>query len=1509
MGIVFENAPVLPRDPISLGAGEPAPVKEPGLLDTVSAAFRAVNPVVSLYNWSQQQSFPADPSHNPLDVIRGTKYFENYAGNFLTSRSLDETYSIMARIDAEETDLKTLAAAGNAGVVASLGASLLDPTIFLPAGAVYRSARGGYDILRTARSFMLGGVSQAIMTEAVLQGTHETYGFSDAAFSVGTAALLGGVLGAGVARLTRAEAVALETAFARDREILGDHLAGNLRQAEAPPVSPSRLSEDAGVAPPMAQAASAAATDTRTLNVTSYGLDKVPVVRDVVKRLFPDLRVYQSQGTSARRAMADLAETALLFDENLAGRTTTLRGGPALNREALMFADGMRVKWNDELTRLWSEVKYGNADQSFPHLREFVGNLSGSPKGLTFDQFKREVFDALNKGDRHEIPQVQAAAQFIRKNLFETMSARAEKAIPEFKMWQGKDGESYAPHMPDKDKINANRPEVVDDVTKYYVAEQEVKREAQKRMEWGAAQLRSWNGQIKKLEGRLETALGRIDDLEARQAERGMEVRRTETRAEALNERSAMLSAEIEDIQQFIREMSEEVQDPSLRARIAELKEEADRLAKLDKPMTEAQLRKIEQQELQGILDPETRQIAEYVTGRRKPPKAPSFLRWIAKSGGINMNSEEGSWFKALLDGKGVGVMRDGPSAADRKQGAFFSTASRDNSLDDLAQKIHERSEGLLPEKPSVDEIYEWVRQASQGQEPDWWVQASGGAEYQKARELSDIAAAWDQVVNEAGIEVKSVRDFAKVLRDGDGPSGGKVTLADLERIAADMENAGAAIPVAAQRQAADEALFIPVQAIRDMRAMIAKARADRDLARTRMRTTDIQAGEAERGALANRGRLGILEDRMTIAERKRELVVDALEIAGRERDAIRLKLEDEIGKWEGKSTQEAKAALKAREKYAAEKGRAADAPRLTSADDAVDRAVKRILKSDRQLPIEDLRARAEETVDRWIGGPDGRLPYDVSVGYAERGPTGGGDLRGSLNEREFNLPYDVKRKWLVDDVEDVVGGYLRSVVPDVLIAERFGDIRMSEVFRAHNEEYAALIAEAKGPKERMALAKERDRVTADLAAIRDRIRNVYGFSQDVQMRNAARIASAAKRVNNLVSGGMMAVSSLPDMAGVVFRHGFESAFADGWGPWMRAIASKETAEAIKKQGREFRAFAIGVETAIASRQRSIDDITEMYRSQSRVERALEAVTDKFFVANLLAPLTDFQKRVAASVASANLLRAAEATVAGKATKAQTRLLGESNINPAMADKIWREFQAAGETIDGVHIPNTGDWKAADAVSAFRGAVARDVDIAVITPGQEKPLWMSNPVLGVLGQFKTFMASSTSRIMLANLQRHDATALQGLVFSVGLGMLAYRLHTFASGQPVSERPQDWIKEGLSRSGVIGWLEEGNAIASKGSRGAVDIYRLIGADKPLSRYANRNAADLVLGPTWGKIQNLLRVTGAAGAGEWTEGDTHALRLLFATQNLLYTRMLFDQAEKGINSAFGIPMKAQ
>jgi hypothetical protein len=184
---------------------------------------------------------------------------------------------------------------------------------------------------------------------------------------------------------------------------------------------------------------------------------------------------------------------------------------------------------------------------------------------------------------------------------------------------------------------------------------------------------------------------------------------------------------------------------------------------------------------------------------------------------------------------------------------------------------------------------------------------------------------------------------------------------------------------------------------------------------------------------------------------------------------------------------------------------------------------------------------------------------------------------------------------------------------------------------------------------------------------------------------------------------------------------------------------------------------------------------------------------------------------------------------------------------------------------------------------------------------------MSKPGWNLIGQYSTFAVSATQRIMIANLQRSDAATAAGMMTAIAAGMLAYRLNTLIAGQPTSDRPQDWIKEGVSRSGILGAIDNANTITSKLSGGSLDIFRAIGADKPLSRTAGRNAAEVLLGPTYGKISNLARATSAAGRMDWTEADSHALRMVFLGSNLPYLPRLFDGIEHGANNAFGIPMK--
>jgi hypothetical protein len=163
--------------------------------------------------------------------------------------------------------------------------------------------------------------------------------------------------------------------------------------------------------------------------------------------------------------------------------------------------------------------------------------------------------------------------------------------------------------------------------------------------------------------------------------------------------------------------------------------------------------------------------------------------------------------------------------------------------------------------------------------------------------------------------------------------------------------------------------------------------------------------------------------------------------------------------------------------------------------------------------------------------------------------------------------------------------------------------------------------------------------------------------------------------------------------------------------------------------------------------------------------------------------------------------------------------------------------------------------------------------------------------------------------MVANLQRADGHALQGLIASIGFGAMAYFVHGVATGQPLSDRPSDWMKESLSRGNVFGWLDEANTLTSKMTRGRVDMYRALGADKPLSRNAASNAVENLMGPTFGKLVNLSKVTGAAATGDLTAGDINAMRRTIGYQNLWIWNRALTAAEKSLGNSLGVPQQAQ
>ncbi|MCL4712155.1 MAG: hypothetical protein KJZ73_13010 [Pseudorhodoplanes sp.] len=214
MGFIDDPVEIGPRTPGML-LPDPARRPRPTFGNVIAAAARSENAVVSAFNYvTERSNGPFDPNHNPLDIIGGTDYERLHLKKFVGAHNEADTRAIMARIDREEADNRLLDAAGWGGTVARIGMGLLDPTLFLPGGAVYRGARAAGAIARTAISVGAAAAGQAALAEGTLYATQETRGLDEVALNIGAATILGGLLGGAIGGMSAREIARSTSALA-----------------------------------------------------------------------------------------------------------------------------------------------------------------------------------------------------------------------------------------------------------------------------------------------------------------------------------------------------------------------------------------------------------------------------------------------------------------------------------------------------------------------------------------------------------------------------------------------------------------------------------------------------------------------------------------------------------------------------------------------------------------------------------------------------------------------------------------------------------------------------------------------------------------------------------------------------------------------------------------------------------------------------------------------------------------------------------------------------------------------------------------------------------------------------------------------------------------------------------------------------------------------------------------------------------------------------------------------
>jgi len=383
-----------PFTPLRDAAPETEDAPRPGFVDTLAAAFRQDNSLVSLatspvdsLNSDAGENFGIPNSYNAWNDVKGTPY-EAHWESFLSSRTPAYTAALKARIDQENDDRRTLAAAGLGGVFASMGASILDPTILIPVGGELRvAANGGFAVSRSALSAARAGLIGSAATEAILQGTQETRPLTDSLVTIGTSTVLAGLLGAGTAAFfTHAEEKAAGKALAG---LIDGDTGGPLTFAPSNPHAPGGVGAEA---------------------VDMFSIDDLTIRGEGVSRaartttaVSPLLDANFSPVARVRQTIQELFEPSLY--QKMHARGDSL--GPAVE-------SARTARFNSMI------------GQSTRGHNDLFSNMKKAGINMSRDDFNAAVARAMRNGDEGENEFVSQAADMWRKRVTDPLFADRE---------------------------------------------------------------------------------------------------------------------------------------------------------------------------------------------------------------------------------------------------------------------------------------------------------------------------------------------------------------------------------------------------------------------------------------------------------------------------------------------------------------------------------------------------------------------------------------------------------------------------------------------------------------------------------------------------------------------------------------------------------------------------------------------------------------------------------------------------------------------------------------------------------------------------------------------------------------------------------------------------------------------------------------------------------------------------------------------------------------------------
>ncbi len=385
-----KNSPVASEhgaySPFDLNAKAGDRAEELGYFDAIVPSLRTENEVGShlvsgAMDLEKREYYRVDPEYNPF-TNGDLEGYEEHSDRFVNAQNATVVEAIKADIEREKKDRETVAAAGWAGVLADVTASVASPTILLPGGALVRSGAAGYAGVRSAISVGLAAGTGAALQETALHATQQTREVGESAYVVGGSFLLGGLLGAGGAQLfSRSDWAKFSKALEEDLVDTTPHPAEvsqeiikRLQSAGASSVDELNL-DDLQVGGPRAARAIANATAAVKLN--------------------PGLQLLTSPSIRARATFLRLAENHVGTVGELEGRTL----GPAVETTMRRY-QGNLAKF---IVRRRENFKKARKAGFKGGIKEFDKRVASATRRADKDSAADEFVEAVAKSWRDDV--------------------------------------------------------------------------------------------------------------------------------------------------------------------------------------------------------------------------------------------------------------------------------------------------------------------------------------------------------------------------------------------------------------------------------------------------------------------------------------------------------------------------------------------------------------------------------------------------------------------------------------------------------------------------------------------------------------------------------------------------------------------------------------------------------------------------------------------------------------------------------------------------------------------------------------------------------------------------------------------------------------------------------------------------------------------------------------------------------------------------------------------------